>query len=63
MMTRKDFKAISEVIRPLYIAAKTEEEKHMLSVLVLDLSKYFRQSNNSFDSQKFYRACGFYQEG
>lgn len=55
-MRRQDFKAIADIIREYKLLA-TEEPVYILTT---KLCQYFKQSNPSFDKEKFLRACGFY---
>lgn len=57
MMRRDDFKHIAEVIREYKLLSNNEEPVYILTT---KLCQYFRQSNPSFDKEKFLKACGFY---
>lgn len=59
-MTRKDFKAIAEVLRKYHTSGSID--KSVLRELINELCVHFRQSNDTFDKGRFIRACGLYQE-
>ena len=60
-MTRKDFEAIANIIKEF----KQNIDPHLLTIntyinmMVRDLSNYFKQSNSSFDKERFIKACGY----
>lgn len=58
-MTRKDFKAIAEIIRKYNL---TTHDSLDLYNLAKDLTVYFKQANPTFDKGKFLKAAGYYQE-
>lgn len=58
-MTRKDFKAIADVIRTYNL---TTHDSLDLYNLTNDLAKYFKQANPTFDRSRFMRAAGWYNE-
>lgn len=58
-MTRKDFKAIADIIREYKLVVGSDESVY---VLTTRLCQYFKQVNPTFDKGKFLKAAGFYQE-
>lgn len=54
-MTRKDYKKFAELIKD-YKADRGESI--LLSALVADLGYIFKQDNDRFDYDKFFKACG-----
>lgn len=64
-MTRKNFKAIAEVIKTYRLTSltiSTISEELLVRDLVEMMSLYFKQDNPTFDKSKFMRACGWYDE-
>lgn len=59
-MTRKDFEAIAEIVREYKLQKNQHESVYELTTR---LSHYFRQANSTFNKGKFFKACGYYQEG
>lgn len=62
MLTKKDYKAIAEIIVKTYPErCKTNDfckgETFALSNIVNQLADYFESDNSRFDRQKFYDAC------
>lgn len=58
MMTRKDFKAIAEIVREYNISKKFDDVE--FHTFVNKLCVHFRQSNETFDKSDFLRKCGWY---
>lgn len=58
-MTRKDFKAIAEIIRTYNL---TNHDSLDLYNLTVELATYFRKANPTFDKGRFMKASGYYQE-
>lgn len=58
-MSRKDFKAIADIIREYKLVVGSDESVY---VLTTRLCQYFKQANSTFDKGKFLKAAGFYQE-
>lgn len=58
-MTRKDFKAIADIIREYKLV---EDNSSSVYVLTTRLCQYFKQANSTFDKGKFLHQAGFYQE-
>ena len=58
-MSRKDFKAIADIVREYKIVVGSEESVY---VLTTRLCQYFKQANPTFDKGKFLHQAGFYQE-
>ena len=59
MMSRKDFKAIAEIIRKYNLLGVDNLDLHNLTE---ELASYFKKANPTFDRGKFIKACGWYQE-
>lgn len=58
-MTRKDFRAIAEIIRKYNL---TTHDSLDLYKLTQELATYFKQANPTFDRSRFMRAAGWYNE-
>ena len=58
-MSRKDFKAIAEIIRKYNILNADGLELYGITE---ELSSYFKKANPTFDRGKFMKATGYYQE-
>ena len=58
-MSRKDFKAIAEIIRKYNIIGADALDLHNMTD---ELSSYFKKANPTFDRGKFMKATGYYQE-
>ena len=60
MLTRKDFKAVAEIIeteRDVW-ECKNSTARSALAQIARDLADYFATQNPRFDRQKFLNACG-----
>lgn len=57
-MTRKNFKAIADIMRKY----KLTSDEITINKLAAELATYFKTDNPTFDRSKFMRACGFYDE-
>lgn len=57
-MTRKDFKAIAEIIRK-YNLIGTKDGVFFYE-LVNEFATYFKKANSTFDHSKFMKSCGWY---
>ncbi len=64
MVTKKDFKAIAEIIRKHTIRAGHPDPflvrtaKDIARIYATNLADYFATQNPRFDRQKFLNACG-----
>lgn len=59
-MTRKDFKAIAEILRERHFKQLNQDGLD-LYLLCEELAVYFKKANPTFDRNKFMRASGWYQ--
>jgi hypothetical protein len=60
-MTRKDYTAVAEAIRPQVQAGffQTDEVKIVVGTIVENLCDTFAADNPRFDRVKFIEACGY----
>lgn len=62
MVTKKDFKAIAEIIEQGTTEIHDEQYSHFQVLprnnIVHELADYFAEQNSRFDRQKFLNACG-----
>jgi len=58
-MTRKDFKAVADIIRKYNILLHDQMDLYEMSI---ELCSYFKKANPTFDKGKFLKAAGWYQE-
>jgi hypothetical protein len=59
MMSRKDFKAVAEIIRKYNILRHDQMDLYEMSI---ELCSYFKKANPTFDKGRFLKAAGWYQE-
>lgn len=61
-MTRKDFQAVTDIIRSFSKGAINYdlEGRHVLERITEEMADLFQKDNPRFDKEKFYEACGYY---
>jgi hypothetical protein len=55
-MTRKDYKAMAEVLRNTYQQAKSKQEIILIEQLIIQITHLYTQENDRFDEEKFLAA-------
>ena len=53
MLIKRDYVAIANIIK------NSKADELATSAIALDLANYFAKSNDQFDREKFYNACGY----
>jgi hypothetical protein len=55
-MTRKDYKAMAEVLRNTYQQAESKQEIILIEQLIIQITHLYTQENDRFDEEKFLAA-------
>jgi hypothetical protein len=55
-MTRKDYKAMAEVLRNTYQQANSKQEIILIEQLIIQITHLYTQENDRFDEEKFLAA-------
>lgn len=59
-MSRKDYEAIAAIIKKAGLRPLNAKHQNVwLESLTLDLCRYFATTNERFQPNRFYQACGF----
>ena len=56
-MTRKDFNKIADILHEEYVAAGPNSE-HVVRAIIFRMAALCAETNERFDYERFYRACG-----
>ena len=62
MFQQRHYEAIAEVIKHLRYGTDREHDKHMADRVAMALSTLFTEDNPNYDQDRFYRACGVYDD-
>lgn len=55
-MTRKDYKAMAEVLRNTYQQAESKREVILIERLIIQMTHLYTEENERFDEEKFLAA-------